>query len=48
MIIDMTGFNTQSDAMAAIDMLVEDYDNGMISGIEFIMGVKAVNTEWSM
>ena len=48
MILDMSSFDTQSDAMAAIDMLVEDYDNGMISGIEFIVGVKAVNTEWSI
>ena len=42
----MSGFDTQSDAMAAIDMLVQDHENGFISGIEFIMGVKAVNIEW--
>lgn len=48
MIIDMSGFDTQQDAMAAIDMLVEDYEGGFISGIEFIMGVKAVNVEWKI
>lgn len=48
MIIDMSGFDTQSDPMAAIDMLLEEYSDGFISGIELIMGVKAVNAEWKI
>lgn len=46
MILDMSGFDTQADPMAAIDMLIQDYEQGFISGIELIMGVKAVNIEW--
>jgi hypothetical protein len=46
--LDMTGLDTQGDAMAAIDMMVEDYDNGFISGIELIHAVKAINTEWKI
>ena len=48
MIIDMSGFDTQHDAMAAIDMLLEEYEEGFISGIELIFGIKAVNTEWKI
>lgn len=48
MIISMEGFNTQLDPMAAIGMLLEEYEEGFISGIEFISGVKAINTEWSL
>lgn len=47
MILSMEGFKTQSDPMAAIDMLIEEYDNGFISGVELITGVKAINNEWS-
>ena len=42
----MTGLDTQSDAMGAIDMFVKDYEDGMISGIELIMAVKAINIEF--
>lgn len=48
MILNMTGFDTQSDAMSAIDMVVEDYQNGFMSGIEFITAVKAINIEWKI
>ena len=48
MILDMSGLNTQTDAMNAIGMFIEDYENGFVSGIEFIMAVKAVHTEWSI
>jgi hypothetical protein len=46
MILEMTDFKTQSDPMAAIDMVLEEYENGFISGIELIHAVKAINTEW--
>lgn len=47
-ILEMSGFDTQHDAMAAIDMVVEDYEGGFISGIEFIHAVKAINVEWKI
>ncbi len=42
----MSGLDTQTQAMEAIDMFVEDYENGFISGMELIMGVKAIHQEW--
>lgn len=48
MILDMSGLNTQTDAMNAIGMFIEDYENGFMSGIEFITGIKTVHTEWSI
>lgn len=44
----MSDLNTQNDAMGAIGMFIEDYDNGFMSGIEFITAVKAAHTEWSI
>ena len=46
MILDMTGLDTQTKAMEAIEMFIEDYNNGFISGMELIMGVKAIHQEW--
>jgi hypothetical protein len=46
MILEMTDFKTQSDPMAAIDMMIEEYEQGWISGIELIHAVKAINIEW--
>ena len=48
MVLDMEGLDTQADAMAAIGMLIDDYDAGFMSGIEFITAVKAVSVEWSI
>ena len=46
MILEMSDFKTQSDPMSAIDMVLEEYENGFMSGIELIHAVKAINTEW--
>lgn len=46
MILDMSGLDTQSDAMGAVDMMIQDYEEGFMSGIEFITAIKAINCEW--
>lgn len=45
--INLEGFNTQVAPMDAITEVLEDWDNGFVSGIEALRIIKAVTYEWN-
>lgn len=46
-VIDMTGLNTQSAPMAAIDEVLKDHFNGFTSPAETLNLISAISIEWS-
>ena len=45
-VIDMTGFDTQANPMAAIESIIEDCNGGFLSAKEAVTIINAVVTEW--
>lgn len=45
-VIDMTGLDTQSAPMKAIDDILKEYHNGFLSGIEALNIISIVSIEW--
>lgn len=45
-VIDMTGLNTQSAPMAAIEEVLKDHFNGFTSSAETLNIINAISIEW--
>lgn len=46
--IDLSGFDTQLDAMSAVCAVLDDWRNDYLSGIEALRIIDAIATEWSI
>jgi hypothetical protein len=45
-VIDLTGLDTQLEAMSAVSEIVGDYRRGFASGIEALSIIEAICIEW--
>jgi hypothetical protein len=45
-VIDLTGLDTQVEAMSAISEVMGDYRRGFASGIETLSIIEAICIEW--
>lgn len=45
-VIDMSGLDTQSAPMKAIDDVLKEYHQGFLSGIETLNVITAISIEW--
>lgn len=45
-VIDMSGLDTQSAPMKAIDNILKEYHQGFLSGIETLNAITAISIEW--
>jgi len=45
-VIDLSGFDTQHDALSAIAEVLNDYHNGFTNAVETVSVVNAIVSEW--
>ena len=46
-VLNMDGWDTQAKPMAAVGEVMQDYADGMLSGIEALRMIDAINYEWN-